>query len=255
MKDKQLKLHSALRSTRKTQVNTIDTLISYVIFLLFLIQVVSFIQNLSNPFDSYIKAAILYKNAEALKGTIIVKEADEDFMNYLCSADFPNTIGTAVNYNIKGLLMPYYDSETEESKIGIHIKRSGNSMNLTFNTNTTSELELVIPIVADIKLSSINTESYDYYNKTWNGKYYEIIIFSNNTDTDTDSFKIELNSTVVILFNTQYANNTDIFAGTTPFNYSCGRARLLPKKSYYSSYALLDDAGAVINYGVDVWWQ
>ena len=255
MTDKILKPLSALKSYKKAQVTSIDTLISYVIFALFIVEVALFLRNLANPFESYVTAGIIYKNSESLKDLIITTSVPNHFIDDYCSSAYPNVVSIRASYEVKGLSVPFYDEPIVESIIGVHALRRGDTIRLLFNTNNTVRLDLVIPSMKDVTIASYNTENYDYYNKSIRNGAQIISIVSNNTELETDTYEVTIDDSIIVLFSNQYLNGATMYAGTTPFNYSCGEIRGLPKKSYYTAYAVMESLGALLQYGVDTWWE
>lgn len=255
MKDKKLNQVSHLRLYKKAQVTSIDASIAYLLFAIFLLQVIVFIINISDPYSSYVDSSIRYKDGEALLNTFSSSTINSEYINLICTTNYPNIVSTRAEYEIQALSIPYFDEEINITVPGIHIKRSGSSILFSFNTNTTTTFEVIIPTTQTITVTETNTESYDSVTTTKNNNEFSVLIFANNSYEDIDNFEISIDDELLILFNTYYTNLEDIYVGTTPFLYSCGEERSIPKKSYYSAFAVIEEIGALARYGVDVWWQ
>lgn len=246
---------SLSKSSRKSQVTSIDAVISYMIFALFLVQVTLYVQKLSSPFASYLETEILYKNTASLNEMYSKSSATREYIENLCVDKPANVLDVKLSYEVKGLSMPFFDGAANESLTGVHITRRNNKMRIYFNTNTTTQFEIVIPTREYVDILMQNTESYDYYNKTRSGEADIIKIFANNTGEDADIFEIIIDDKLLVMLNNYYIDPGEVYVGAEPLYYSCGTIRALPKKSFYSSYSLLSDMGAVVSYGVDVWWE
>ncbi len=221
MKDLVRKHLSHLKSSKKSQVTSIDVVIAYLVFSLFLIQVAMYITNISNPFTSYIAAEDLFKNGESIKAYFSTAKLSAAELEHFCSQVLPNVLNSSASYDLKGLMMPFYDSPANESRLGVNIKRTGNTIRLSFNTNEPATLfEIILPTSAEVEVDMVGTESFDYYNKTRVSSNYVVTFFANNTGSDTDSFDVTVNDTILVLFNPYFTNTSEVFAGDVPFHYS-----------------------------------
>lgn len=214
----------------------------------------NYIINVSKPFSSYINYETLYKDGTSFGIKFLTTDVSKNYLNSVCNSTYNNIMSVRANYEVKGIVLPANDECVNSSKQGIHFKRAGNNMSIVFNTNDTSTLILNLITHEVIKFSNSSTEEYDSFNKTKSSDTTTITIFSNTTNDTIDEFELSVEDEVIIFIN--YNDDlTKTYAGKTPLAYNCGQERTLSRKSYYTSYALLEELKIIVNYGVEVFWQ
>ena len=253
MKTIVLKQHSHSQSGKKAQVMSVDSSISYFLFALFLIYMSDFILDISEPYSSQIRQELLYKNSEALEHAFTTNDVSREYLNNICTTNYTKVISTRAKYETKGVILPAYDEQVNDTKLGLHIQRQGNKARITFNTNTTANLSIIIITNNEVIITEENTEPNDEYTKTKNQDTTLISIQDNNTMGDKDTYEITINDSVILFLD--YENMEQSYIGLTPLAYNCGRIRSLPKKTYYSNYAILEEKQVIVEYGVEVWWE
>ena len=254
MMNKQGKQRSLTVSGKKAQVMSVDLVLSYFLFAMFILYMSSFIINISNPFSSYVKYEIMYKDSEALRQEFITSDVSREYLNLVCNTSYANVVSTRASYEAEGIKMPGFDEDVNSSKSGIQLKRENNDLILYFNTNTTTNISFVFVTSDTISVSNQSTEIYDSYNKTITSRGSTISINVNNSYEDADTYIINVNATC-LFFVSYLGDMEEAYLGTTPLKYSCGDERGLAKKSYFLSYAVLEESDMIVSYGVEVWWE
>jgi hypothetical protein len=252
MMGKWQKQHSLLMLGKKSQMMTIDSLISYMIFAFFLFYMSKFIIDLMNPFSRSINNDIIYKSSEALSAEFYKSSiSNQDFLNF-CNYSKGDINSVRSYYEVKSILIPYYDSPINDSKKGIHFQRIGNKILLTFNTNSSEKLDLIVFSTNQVYFFNISNNEYNYFNKTQNNKQTLINIFSNTTQSPY-SYELIVNDSAIIFFNIY--NYTNMYFGKIPYSYSCGDFKVFEEKRKISSTADFENKKILINYDVEVWFE
>lgn len=249
---KQQKPHLLSMLGKKSQMMTIDSIISYLIFAFFLFYMSNFIIDFMKPFSRSINNDIVYKSSEAISAEFYKSSiSKQDLMNF-CNYSKGDINTVRSHYEVKSIILPYYDSATNTSKQGIHFERIGNKLLLTFNTNSSEELDLIVFSKNQIYFSNISNNEYNYFNKTENGEKTIINIFSNTTNSH-HNYELIVNDSAIIFFNVY--NYTNMFFGTIPYSYSCGDFKVFEEKRKISSTADFENKKIFVNYDVEVWFE
>ncbi|MBN1923570.1 MAG: hypothetical protein JW791_02305 [Nanoarchaeota archaeon] len=255
MRTRLQKQSSRSMSGRKAQLMSIDSSISYLLFALFLLYMSNYIVNISKPFTSYINYGELYKNSESLSNDFVTSDVSREYLNNICTTDYVNVVSTRANYEVEAVKLPGFDEETNPSIQGVHMRREGSKVTLFFNTGLETNFDLIIVTNEKVSFNNYNTEAGDEFNITRSSSVVTINVHSDNTLSDTDDYELETTGDALIFFNYYENSFENVYLGTTPLSYSCGALRSLSKKSYFSSYAVLEEKEVIVAYGVDVWWD
>ena len=249
---KRQRQHSLLMSGKKSQMMTVDSIISYLIFAFFLFYMSTFIIDFMKPFSRNINNDMVYKSSEAISAEFYKSSiSQEDLLNF-CNYSKGDINAVRSYYEVKSILMPYYDSSANTSKQGIHFQRRGSELFLTFNTNSSEALDLIIFSKNQVYFSNISTNDYDYFNITKSNEKTLISIVSNTTSS-SHIYELRINGTAIIFFNTY--NYTNMFFGQTPYSYSCGDFKVFEEKRKISSTASFENKKMIVNYDVEVWFE
>lgn len=254
MKGKRVRQRFHSQSGKKAQVMSVDSTLSYFLFALFLLLTSNYIINVSKPFTSYVNYEVIYKNTESLNREFKTGDVSREYLNNVCNSSYANVVSTRASYKTRAIKLPAYDKKTNTSKQGVHYEREGDSVRITYNTNTTLSLNYVLITQEDVTITEYNTEESDDYNKTRDDNIVTITLSVNNTFEDVDEYEITTNAKTIMFIN-YYQDVENAYLGKTPMSYSCGLSRNLAKKSYFNSYAVLEELNAIANYGVEVWWE
>jgi hypothetical protein len=213
----------------------------------------NFIIDFMKPFSRSINNDIVYKSSEAISAEFYKSSiSTQDLLNFCNYSNNFSINNVRSYYEVKSILMPYYDSAANISARGIHFQRIGNRLLLTFNTNSSESIELIVFSKSPVSFINSSSSEYDYFNKTENGEKTLISIFSNTTESFR-SYELTANGSAMIFFNTY--NYTALFFGTTPYSYSCGNFKVFEEKRQLSSIASFEDKKMFVAYDVEVWFE
>jgi hypothetical protein len=212
----------------------------------------NFILDFMKPFSRNINNDIIYKSSEAIAAEFYKSSiSQQDLLNF-CNYSKGSINNVRSYYEVKSILIPYYDSAVNVSNSGIHFQRRGNKLSITFNTGSSEMLDLIIFSKSQIYFMNTTNSEYNYFNKTESGEKTLISIFSNTTQS-SHSYELITNSSSIIFFNIY--NYTTIFFGNTPYSYSCGDFKVFEEKRKISSTADFENKKIFINYDVEVWFE
>ncbi len=234
---------------------SIDSSISYLLFALFLLYMSGYVINISKPFTSYLNYESVFKNSESLSTNFITGDLSRDYLNNICNNDYANVVSTRALYEVEALILPAFDESVDTSNTGVHLRRTGDSLTAHFNTNEAVNFDFILVTNEDVEFTTANTEAEDDYNMTRSGETVTINIYSDNTGSDTDDYVITTSGEVIIFLNYYINSFEQVYLGTLPLAYSCGEIRSLARKSYFNSYAVLEEMRVIASYGVEVWWE
>lgn len=240
------------QSGKKSQMMIIDLIIAYLIFALFLFYISDFVVNFMQPFSNNINFDINHRDSESLKNYFYKPTIFKNDINEFCNFSINKSLSAKSNYEIKSIIMPYYDSYFNSNELGIYLLRKGNSLIIDFNANQSLFFDIIIFTSNNVYFNNLTVNEYDYYNKTIFEKKVLLSIFSNSSNQKS-SFEIIVNDTAFLFFN--YYDYDNIFISNIPFKYDCGKERFSEKKILFNSIANFENKKILVDYSVEVWMK
>jgi len=243
---------SLLMSDKKSQMMVIDSIISYMIFAFFLFYLSSFIVDFMRPFSRGINNDIVYKSSESIASEFYKSSITTDDLKNFCNYSSGDINSVRAYYEVKSILLPYYDSSINQSMQGIHFQRQGNTVLIIFSTNSTESLDLAVFSKEQVYFSNKTFGENNSFSKA-DFEEESYISITSNTTLQSHSYELIVNGSAIIFFNTY--NYSTIFFGSTPYSYSCGDFKVFEEKRQISSTASFENRKILVNYDVEVWFE